>query len=165
MESAVSGNPTNPVLLIDPKSLRREAYAALLGPWAKGMKLELLGIDPSAYEASAAASLVIFSIGTASITDLRLQDQPIEIDKICGPVAVISDLDTPSEVIAAMALGVKGFLPTRLPAALALKTLTFILSGGDFFPASALRATATVNQPARRGWERKGQPREKTNGG
>ncbi len=128
------------LLIVDEKALRREAYTTLLTPWASEQNLNIVSRSLGAKEpADRNTAMIVVSAGSMSVTELRLRGELTNI-LADGPAAVvISDRDDPSEIAAALTLGIRGFLPTLLNAELAFKTLTFILSGGDFFPSSALQ--------------------------
>lgn len=128
------------MLIVDEKPLRREAYAALFSSWASDHDLEIVCRAFGAKTPlTAETAMIVVSAGSMSVTELRLRGELTNV-LAGGPAAVvISDRDDPAEIAAAMILGVRGFLPTVLTAELARKTLTFILSGGDFFPSSALQ--------------------------
>ncbi len=128
------------MVIVDEKPLRREAYAALFSGWASDHNLDVVchafGTKTSPAREIA---MIVISAGNMSVTELRLRGELTHV-LAGGPAAVvISDRDDPAEIAAAMILGIRGFLPTVLTAELARKTLTFILSGGDFFPSSALQ--------------------------
>ena len=138
MENDSSNRRT--ILIVDEKPLRREAYAKLFAPWASEQNLRLIDRSLGAREpADRQTAMIVVSAGSTSVTELRLRGELTNI-LADGPAAVvISDRDDPSEIAAALTLGIRGFLPTILTAELAFKTLTFVLSGGDFFPSSALQ--------------------------
>src|SRR5690606_33692978 len=132
--------------------LRRAAYLSVFGEWARERDLVLQPEDPDTYKVSTQeTALLILSGGYTSIETLRLRANLKEIDMQNTPLVVISDRDEMQQVTEAIALGARGYLPTTLPLELALKTLTFILRGGDFFPPSALvTATDGSSRNARR---------------
>ena len=146
-------NPTTSsartVLVIDEQPLRRAAYLSVLGEWARECGLLLQAGSPDTYKVSAQeTALFILSGGYTSIATLRLRANLNEIDMHATPLVVISDRDEMQQVTEAIALGARGYLPTTLSLELTLKTLTFILRGGDFFPPSALGGI-----DANRGWK------------
>lgn len=136
------------VLIFDDKPLRREAYVSLLTPWASKQKLRIIARDILIEESlSGDAAIIVISAGSRSITELRLRGELWSILPDAPPAVVISDLDDPTEIAAALKLGVRGFVPTALTAELALNTLTFVLSGGEFFPVSALQPRSDPGSP------------------
>jgi DNA-binding NarL/FixJ family response regulator len=55
-----------------------------------------------------------------------------------GPLVILSDREDRNDIIAAIRLGVRGFIPSSTSPVVALQALTFILNGGQFFPPTAL---------------------------
>jgi DNA-binding NarL/FixJ family response regulator len=91
--------------------------------------------------------MVILAVGSTPITEL---DAIQSIDVVHGlvpdaPIVILSDRDESAEVVAALEAGVQGFIPSTMTPELALQTLSFIMSGGTYFPASAIRHSP--NQP------------------
>jgi len=128
------------ILLIDEQPLRREAYLSLLTPWAVEHKLTIrtqdLSSDPLGGEDLA---LVVICVGSRSVTELQLRGETDDGRYRSSPTVIISDVEHPAEIAAALQLGARGYLPTLLSSPLALRALTFVMSGGEFFPASALQ--------------------------
>lgn len=128
------------ILIFDEKPLRREAYMRLLAPWAAEQELAIVGhgiFDHGLIDESAA--LAIICVGSRSVNELRLGHELPPPDELASPpLVVISDLDDPAEIAAALQLGAQGFVPTTIMPDLAVNTMTFIMSGGEFFPVSVL---------------------------
>jgi DNA-binding NarL/FixJ family response regulator len=129
------------VLIFDEKPLRREAYMSLLSAWAAEQDLTIVGhstADLSAIDARAA--LAIICVGSHSVNELRLRPE-LSLEKSpTPPLVVISDLDDPAEIASALQLGAQGFVPTTVLPELAVNTMTFVMSGGEFFPVSVLQS-------------------------
>ncbi len=145
-------SPARTVLIVDEQPLRRAAYLSVFGEWARERDLVLQPESPGTYKVSMEeTALLILSGGYTSIATLRLRANLKDVDMQITPLVVISDRDEMQQVTEAIALGARGYLPTTLSLELTLKTLTFILRGGDFFPPSALvPATDGGNRHARR---------------
>jgi DNA-binding NarL/FixJ family response regulator len=60
------------------------------------------------------------------------------------PIMLMSDADTPRDVIAAFHLGVRGYIPTSLPMRDAAEAIRFVCEGGTFIPPSALAQPAAL---------------------
>ncbi|MEB2847249.1 hypothetical protein GAO09_23975 [Rhizobiales bacterium RZME27] len=128
------------VLVLDEMPLRREAYLHLLGPWAMEQKLTIQAGDLHRQTVDdGRTKIIIVSVGGRSIRELQFDNKLWEMAGDAPPTVIISDLRDPVEIASALTWGVRGFVPTELGPKLALSTLTFILSGGDFFPSSALQ--------------------------
>jgi DNA-binding NarL/FixJ family response regulator len=95
--------------------------------------------------------MTIISVGGESIEDAQ-QHALIESVRMLMPQAllvIISDREDPEEICAAFEEGAVGFMPTSLEPALVFQALSFIRSGGSFFPPAALcncRRKVTVNE-------------------
>ncbi len=132
------------VLLVDAKALRRAELTAFLSDWAADNHVSIVAVTPDDMEGvvqpDAAFALSILNLGAGSLKatagaewlQLLLKALP------ATPVAIISDLDAVDEVVAAVRVGARGFLPTSTDPAIALRTLSFIMQGGSFFPPTAL---------------------------
>jgi DNA-binding NarL/FixJ family response regulator len=141
------------VLLVDEQPLRREAYRGMLADWSRERNLILRPEDFGTLRASAKdAALIILSVGSMTIGELQLQASLKDADMKRTPLVVISDRHEAKQIMEAMGLGIRGYLPTTLSLELALRTLTFILNGGDFFPPSALTPETAAANPKRR-WD------------
>ncbi|WJH38092.1 hypothetical protein N7E02_01475 (plasmid) [Aliirhizobium terrae] len=129
------------VLIFDERPLRRAAYICLLTQWADAQNLTIVGygmFDSSSIDHNAA--LTIICAGRRPVSELRLKPD-LSPEKLASPpLVVISDLDDPAEVAAALQLGAQGFIPTSAAPELAVNTMTFVMSGGEFFPVSVLQS-------------------------
>jgi DNA-binding NarL/FixJ family response regulator len=132
------------LLIVDSKRLRQAAIMRLLEAWADAMGIAVKAVIPDAPldadYASANCEMIIISVGGASIQDAR---QHILIDTVRrlmphASLVIISDREDPQEVCAAFQQGAIGFMPTSIEPALAFQALSFIRSGGSFFPPSVL---------------------------
>lgn len=128
------------MLIFDEKPLRREAYMCLLAPWATERDLTITGHDTFSPEMlDGNAALVVICTGSRSVNELLARGRPSQDEITPPPLVVISDLDDAAEIAAALRLGAQGFVPTTALPDLAMNTMTFVLSGGEFFPVSALQ--------------------------
>ena len=131
------------LLVVDSKRLRQAAIMRLLEAWADAMGLTVKVIPDAPLDtdyASANCKMIIISVGSASIQDAQ---QHILIDTVRrlmphASLVIISDREDLQEVCAAFQQGAIGFMPTSIEPALAFQALSFIRSGGSFFPPSVL---------------------------
>ena len=88
----------------------------------------------------ASCAMIILSVGAASIEDSQQQTFIKAVRKSMPriPLVVLSDREEPNEVCSAFEAGAAGFMPTSIDPSVALEALSFIKSGGSFFPPSAL---------------------------
>lgn len=136
------------VVLVDQQGFRRATVKEFLGDWAEQNHIEIEALPPDgllkALEAAHGCRMIIFSLGGSSITIPEVS-QRIRIARALVPdavVAILSDLDGAEEVKAALRVGVDGYLPSNMRPELVVQALSFILSGGSFFPPSAMREGA-----------------------
>jgi DNA-binding NarL/FixJ family response regulator len=141
------------LLIIDSKRLRQAGITHLLDVWADAMGLTVKTVvSDTALDACCPhnCEMTIISVGGESIEDAQ-QQALIESVRMLMPQAllvIISDREDPQEICAAFEEGAVGFMPTSLEPALAFQALSFIRSGGSFFPPSVLsscRRKVTVN--------------------
>lgn len=152
MQPASSTAADSIMLLVDDQQLRREAVAMLLKPWAETAgigKVEELPLVASPASAPEQWAMMCISVGAQPISDDELQGEIRRWRALSArtPLVLISDLADSENITAAFQIGINGFLPTDTPPDIAFKALTFILNGGDFFPASALQ-TPRRNGPS-----------------
>ncbi|KAA2211954.1 response regulator transcription factor [Teichococcus oryzae] len=155
MQKAIAEQKPGSVVLVDGRALRRTGWAELLADWARGNGLDVVAIAPEAVSNLSMADsdyrLAILSLGAMPLRD------PVALAWLEGmmaalpatPVVVISDLEDSAEVVAAYRAKARGFVPTSTEPEVALRTLTFIMGGGSFFPPTALfgRGQEAENRP------------------
>ncbi len=154
MRTSAGGVKKTELLIIDSKRLRQASIRRLLDIWADAMGLIVKVVVPDAPLDTCCTpdncEMTIISVGGASIEDAQHQ-ATIERVRTLMPQAllvIISDREDPKEICAAFKDGASGFMPTSLEPALAFQALSFIRSGGSFFPPSVLSSCfskVTVN--------------------
>jgi DNA-binding NarL/FixJ family response regulator len=79
-------------------------------------------------------------MGGASIQDAHHQRLIESVRRLMphAPLVIVSDREDWQEICAAFDEGAVGFIPTSIEPALAFQALSFIRSGGSFFPPSVL---------------------------
>ena len=131
------------LLIVDSKRLRQAGFMRLLETWADAMGLTLKAVVPDALLdmccVPAKCELIIISIGSASVEEEH-QALIESVHRLMpqAPLVIISDREDPQEVWAAFQEGAVGFIPTSIEPALAFQALSFIRSGGAYFPPSIL---------------------------
>ncbi len=137
-----AGQPT--VVVAAFSALRCAQLASLLRNWAKGNRVSVTAISTGeireAIPSGVRIVLGVLGTGAASLRD------PALLDRLKGfaaaitgaPAVVVSDLDEPSEMAAAVRAGARGFVPASTEPKVALAALSFILEGGSYFPRAAL---------------------------
>ncbi len=144
------------LLIVDSERLRQAAIMRLLQAWAEAMGLIVKAVIPDASldidYTSSNCEIVIISVGSASIHDAQQHSLIDSVRRLLpdASLVIISDLEDPEEVCAAFQQGAIGFMPTSIEPALAFQALSFIRSGGSFFPPSVLSTClgeVTVHRP------------------
>jgi DNA-binding NarL/FixJ family response regulator len=132
------------IALIDARALRRNGWVGLLSPWAEASGLVVEAIAPDAI-ASLQGTGTQFRLGILSFGATSLQAPQAAAQLAAAmealpdtPLVVVSDLDDAAEVVAAFRAKARGFIPTTMEPEVALRTFAFIMSGGSFFPPTAL---------------------------
>jgi DNA-binding NarL/FixJ family response regulator len=128
------------LLIIDTKRLRQAGITRLLKTWADVMGFTVNAVLPDALTQSTNCEMTIVSVGSTSIEDAQCH---ILIDNVRtlmprASLIIISDREDLQEVCAAFQEGASGFMPTTIEPVLAFQALSFIRSGGTFFPPSVL---------------------------
>jgi len=132
------------VLIVDSRRLRQAGISRLLEVWADVMGLSLKGVDPDVlFNTScvpANCEMIIISLGSASIEDAHYPALIKSVRKLIpqAPLVILSDGEQPQEICAAFRQGAVGYLSTNIEPAVAFQALSFIKSGGSFFPPSVL---------------------------
>jgi DNA-binding NarL/FixJ family response regulator len=142
-----------PVIVIDDKPLRRSMIAGCLDRLGYGGACAVA----SAEEALSAASLsiepptlIIVSIGANRLDEdgpTRVLLQSAERAYPTIPLVLISDIDTRAQVLAALALGVKGFIHTEVSENVMALSLQIVQSGGSIAPTRPFVEMADESDP------------------
>ena len=134
----------NELLIIDSKRLRQAGITRLLETWADVMGLTarpaVPGIPFNACCAPANCEMTVICVGNESVQCAQFQDLITNVRRIMPQalLVIISDREDAQEIRAAFEEGAVGFMPTSIEPAVAFQALSFIRSGGSFFPPSAL---------------------------
>ncbi|KLK93416.1 hypothetical protein AA309_08785 [Microvirga vignae] len=128
-------------MILDVRSLRRAGLVSLLEAWARSCGLTLKASDFRENGLVENCKMIMLSVGNCTLCDPSLV-QKIDAIRAQQPEAVlvaISDREDPDEMLRAFQIGIHGFIPTNLEPTVALQALTFLLSGGSFFPPAVLQ--------------------------
>jgi len=129
------------VVVIDALPLRQAEVEAFLQGWADGQEVVLRTTASIVDQPDLArASIVIINVGGLRFDDTGVLSLVRNARNRAPdvPVVILSDSDAPEDVVAACNEGVRGFIPNSTAPGVALRALTFILNGGNFFPPTAL---------------------------
>jgi len=94
------------------------------------------------------ASLVILHTHGASFGTAEVAEEMRAIAETApgAPLVVMSDLDEATEVLMAMQLGARGFLPAGLPFSQAVAAIRLVGDGGTYIPVCVLAASSEVRR-------------------
>lgn len=153
--SAVSqsgAGPTACALLLDRRSLRRRAFATILGDWLAQHELTLVELESGEWceaqmPSDATCRIILFCIGGDSL-DAALVEQLREAGSAlpATPLVVIADNEHVPDIITAFKEGVRGYISTRAEPEEAKQVLSFILTGGSYFPPTSILELAEARQ-------------------
>jgi len=136
------------VLIIDSLELRRAGVVGFLQPWADEGQIKIVQITPQ--EALAQSSDVLFRmillvLGAQGVAEAEPQNwiATLQSKYTDTPLVLLSEREEAEEVVAAFKAGARGFIPMTATPPMATQALTFIMSGGSFFPPTALIRTTT----------------------
>jgi DNA-binding NarL/FixJ family response regulator len=150
----VRANKSSAVLVIDSLELRRAGVVSFLTPWADHSNIKIVQISPCDALAQLSALLfkmILLVIGAQDVEDPEPQSLIISLhDKYADvPLVLVSEREEPEQVIAAFKAGARGFIPMSATPPVAMQAFTFIMSGGSFFPPTALIQRTHVESSVR----------------
>lgn len=127
------------LFLYDPNALRAAAFAAVLTPWAHRAEVELRiaqDADDMTKLPDLAATACLYPIGGTSLRHPGVMRTIARLRGIsaCSPLIVFSDVADNAEIAAAIEGGLQGFIPTTMPANVAIAAIQFIINGGTYHP-------------------------------
>jgi DNA-binding NarL/FixJ family response regulator len=84
--------------------------------------------------------LIVFNIGAASVKDPEVLGKVTLLRHHLGriPLVLLSDRDDVDDIVAAIEIGVRGYIPTSLDTSEAIAAIRCVEEGGSFVPLSAL---------------------------
>ncbi|MEH2553954.1 DNA-binding NarL/FixJ family response regulator [Bradyrhizobium algeriense] len=140
------------VFLVDAMAFRRARAESFLNPWARNESVELISLDPDEAHTRlverAVCDMLIYSVGAPSPHEVFTEIQVLHTLRRDAALAIVSDDENPSTVLAAIRCGAQGYFSNSMPPELALQALSFVLHGGTYFPPTAIMASQTFSAPA-----------------
>jgi DNA-binding NarL/FixJ family response regulator len=140
------------VFLVDAMAFRRARAESFLNPWAFNESVELISLDPdeahSRLVERAVCDMLIYSVGAPSPHEVFTEIQVLHTLRREAALAIVSDDENPTTVLAAIRCGARGYFSNSMPPDLALQALSFVLHGGTYFPPTAFLASQTFSAPA-----------------
>ena len=139
------------VFLVDAMAFRRARAESFLNPWARNESVELISLDPDEARTRlverAACDMLIYSVGAPSLHEIFTEIQVLHTLRREAALAIVSDDENPTTVLAAIRCGAQGYFSNSMPPDLALQALSFVLHGGTYFPPTAFMASQTFSAP------------------
>jgi len=126
--------------LIEPRPLVRECLSRSLA-LATGWTVSAFP-TPAAWLANCERSPASVVVACVGATDCRVLEgemvSAIEELACIAPVAIMSDLEDPGQIVAALDRGARGYVPTSLPLHVAVEAIRLVSAGGIYVPATSL---------------------------
>ena len=139
------------VFLVDAMAFRRARAESFLNPWARNESVELISLDPDEAHTRlverAVCDMLIYSVGAPSPHEVFAEIQVLHTLRRDAALAIVSDDENPSTVLAAIRCGAQGYFSNSMAPELALQALSFVLHGGTYFPPTAFLASQTFSAP------------------
>jgi len=131
------------IVLIDRRALTRQCLTRWLQDGSPDLRVVSVGspaelLDPG--RSFKDPQLIVFSIGGAPVNDPEVLRMITMLRHHMGriPLVLLSDRDAVEDIVAAIELGVRGYIPTSLEPSEAAAAVQCVEAGGTFVPASAL---------------------------
>ena len=132
------------VFIVDAMAFRRARVESFLNPWARNEQVELISLDPDEAHIKlverSECDMLIYSVGAPSAVEVFAEIQVLHTLRRDAALAIVSDDENPSTVIASIRSGARGYLSNSMPPDLALQALSFVLHGGTYFPPAVIMA-------------------------
>jgi len=147
-------NKSAAVLVIDSLELRRAGVVSFLAPWAVHNHIKIVQVDPCdamALSSGCPIKMILLVIGAHGVEEPEPQNWIASLSgKYAGiPLVLVSEREESEEVVAAFKAGARGFIPMSVTPPMAMQAFTFIMSGGSFFPPTALIQNTHVEHSVR----------------
>ena len=140
------------VFLVDAMAFRRARAESFLSPWARNESVALISLDPDEAHTRlverAVCDMLIYSVGAPSPHEVFTEIQVLHTLRREAALAIVSDDENPTTVLAAIRCGAQGYFSNSMPPELALQALSFVLHGGTYFPPTAILASEAFSAPA-----------------
>jgi DNA-binding NarL/FixJ family response regulator len=136
------------IVLIERRSLFRECFTLCLRAMSGHNVLAFATVEEwLASPGSSVSALVIVCGGNAA--DEEVERGMARLAQSAAPhsTILISDCDEPHSIVAALAKGIRGFIPTNVPLDVAIAALRLVHAGGTFVPAASLLAAHHKSAP------------------
>jgi DNA-binding NarL/FixJ family response regulator len=139
------------IVLIDRRPVTRQCLSRWLQEGSLGLRVIPVSSPAEFLKASrslSATQMIVFSIGAASIKAPEVLGKITLLRRHMSniPLVLLCDRDDVDEIVAAVELGARGYIPTSLEVSEAAAAIQFVAAGGTFVPASAMMKIAHDRQ-------------------
>jgi DNA-binding NarL/FixJ family response regulator len=148
-----SQRPKQSLVLLDDRALDRQCLAQCLAAY----KADVLILPFGSIEEweqkrddSPPLSAVLLNIGGKRIDEPAISEQIRSLASKFGttPVIVLADSDDFAQIVAALDVGAKGYIPTSVDIGVCMELIALAVAGGVFVPASTLFAMRHLLKPS-----------------
>jgi len=134
--------------------LSRECFTEIL--MARGIDMQVKSFASiEAWRAkkleNGAPAAIILSLGGRKVTEPAIEDEIQRLVSEFGstPVVIVADTDELQQIVKALELGVKGYIPSSIGIEICVEAIKLALAGGVFVPASSVLAMRqSIGSPA-----------------
>src|SRR4051812_41520460 len=159
MGDSAAGDSLSPgfesVILIERRVLVRECFAACLEHASGYNVISFASTETYLERADRTKAGLIVLCTSGDLNDAETSRHISLLSAEDLPVVLIADGEDASQIVKALELGARGFIPSTLSLAVVVEALRFVRAGGTFVPASSLLASrrcspedAAAAQPA-----------------
>jgi DNA-binding NarL/FixJ family response regulator len=139
------------IVLIDRRALTRQCLSRWLQDGSPDLRVVSVRSPADLLDPRLSLSdpqLIVFSIGGASVNDPEVLRMITMLRHHMGriPLLLLSDREAVEDIVAAMELGVRGYVPTSLEPSEAAAAVQCVEAGGTFVPAGAMIKFAQIQQ-------------------
>jgi DNA-binding NarL/FixJ family response regulator len=129
-----SGTDIRRVVVVDDSAMTRECFAHVLSARAAELVVEAVAAPSAA--APLRPDLLVINIKSGRIDDVQVLAQVAEARSACGdcPIIAVSDRKDSHMAVAALRMGLRGYVPTSLNTDIVVAAIRLVLAGGSFVP-------------------------------
>lgn len=142
---------TTTVVIIERRALNRECLARCLNAASGHCVLSFSTVEEwlEVSDTVSASVILLGFAGEPREAESRHQLALLMESSNRPPIAVLSDVEDPEQIIEMLHAGVSGYIPTSLPLDVAIESMRLVKAGGVFAPASSLIAGRRSRENAR----------------
>jgi DNA-binding NarL/FixJ family response regulator len=132
------------VIVVDPMEFRRACIATFLKDWSAQEQVEVLALAPDEAHRKlrddAGCVLLVLNAGGGTVAqpDILAEVKVLRTLATAAALVVVADGEDADDVVAVAHAGAAGYISNLLPPDLALRALSLVLHGGNYFPRSAV---------------------------